>query len=159
GRPIYVAPSAIDPVNGGVPLAASRIDSRFGHVTERLSDMDYTATQFHLALMPSATAMKNGSPYLVYTWTHQTRHQRGFVDTTGGDPFAVETIHGGPPVHRITLGIQPFKVGVLLVWPELRISSGAAFTPIVGSDINGDGFVNDRAYVPNLAGGITDSTA
>jgi len=32
-----------------------------------------------------------------------------------------------------------------------RFTSGTPFTPLVASDINGDGYANDRAFIANPA--------
>src|SRR5207245_5983117 len=56
--------------------------------------------------------------------------------------------------YPITGGLEVTTIG--------RLSSGAPFTPLVGSDINGDGARNDRAFVfdpvstsdPAVASGI-----
>src|SRR5206468_613077 len=56
--------------------------------------------------------------------------------------------------HQIIVqGARPlFKF--LYVSTSMKFSSGLRYTPIVAGDVNGDGWLNDRAFIfnPSLAG-------
>ena len=59
--------------------------------------------------------------------------------------------------HSITGSLTyPVNLG-LEVTATARLASGAPFTPLVGSDINGDGARNDRAFLFDPASSSTDS--
>jgi hypothetical protein len=87
---------------------------------------------------------------------------RGFDGATFGDPNGIESARADyAPRHEITT-----SAGYAASWVAVslfgKVSSGLPFTPLVGSDINGDGLANDRAFVfdpatvnnPSLAQGL-----
>jgi hypothetical protein len=155
GRPVYAPAAAIDARSGAVPLAASRADAGLGHVLEVYSGLRNETVQLSLGangFLPPRILV-SGS----YTWS-RSRDEGGFGGgspagglartPTAGDPRAVgwatsdfERRHSLTAVVGVPLGAA---VEVALIG---RGSSGRPFTPLVGGDINGDGFRNDAAFV------------
>ncbi|MGH7651589.1 MAG: carboxypeptidase regulatory-like domain-containing protein [Gemmatimonadaceae bacterium] len=152
GRPIYVTPQSIDPASGAVSAVESRLASRFGAVIDNRSDLRSIAKQFIISATPDLEHGWNRF-YLraAYVLSSVRSDARGFDNATFGNPAAREwgrspldvrhqiQIQGGATVKNV--GLTFFSV----------LQSGIPFTPIIGGDINGDGFANDRAFVFNPA--------
>ena len=84
------------------------------------------------------------------------RSQGFSAPTTAGDPNVPEWATGSFQRRHAVLATVTYPVtGALEVTSIARLSSGAPFTPLVGSDINGDGARNDRAFIFDLAGAPT----
>lgn len=152
GRPVFVPESSIVASTGAGAAAAARRSASFGSVMSRRSDVRGWARQLMVRARPG-TAFIGGRWLLDATYTFtQTRSQtRGFDGAALGDPRAIEWARGDyAPTHEIYLqaGLQSRWV---VVTTAGKISSGLPYTPMVGSDINGDGLANDRAFVFNPA--------
>src|SRR6185437_6191269 len=83
-----------------------------------------------------------------YTLSSVSGAANGFEATTFGSPLAVD-VGRSPFDRRHQIIIQTGYrfgdgVGASLYW---NIFSGAPYTPLVSSDINGDDLANDRAFV------------
>ena len=94
---------------------------------------------------------------LSYTWT-RARDQSSFSccaasqgfqsPTTGGDPNVREWATSDFERRHSILGTVTYPLpGSLELTAIARLTSGVPFTPLVGSDVNGDGARNDRAIV------------
>jgi len=145
-RPIYVPTTSIVSSTGQVSATDARSSSLFSQVLERRSDLRSWARQATLHLTPPMPSYR----YYVgiaYTFTQVRAEARGFDGATFGDPTATSWARGNyAPTHEITL--QLGKIGNWVTATAFgKFSSGLPFTPIVGSDINGDGFANDRAFI------------
>lgn len=146
GRPVFVAPTAIVPSTGAVASSQSRVSPLFNRVSERVSDLSGMTRQFRLSLAP----LKFSQTFrwdLSYVYT-SSRAQVGGFSSTGGTPLgAVWARSGVGARHQITYDLDYNLFNTARVHWYGRFQSGAPFTPIVASDINGDGYVNDRAFV------------
>lgn len=161
GRPVFVQPGSIVPGTGAVAPGQSRVSSLFSRVTELRSDLASTSRQLSLRLSPGSFN-PNFSWSLSYVLADVRESFRGFT-STAGNPLAVETAPSSfSSRHQLvySLGYNLFDWVRLSWYGSFR--SGAAFTPTVASDINGDGYANDRAFIfdpgsvsdPALADGI-----
>lgn len=159
GRPVYVDPRAIAPFTGTVSftdsLYGSRRDPTFAHAWAINSGLRSATGQVTVSLGGLTT---RGIIFqTAYTFTH-ARDQSSF---SGGSPaggFAQPTTAGDPnvvPWGRSDLERRHSFVATIS-WPVVpsleltaigRLGSGAPYTPMVGSDINGDGARNDRAFI------------
>lgn len=151
GRPIYVPSSTIIPSTGAVGFTGSRIDDSFGHVLETRSDLSTESTQLTVSL---GGITRSGIIFnAAYTWSHARDESSGIGlgfggGTTGSNPNQAEwSTSGFNRTHSFLLtGMLP--VGRSLeVTAIARLSSGTPYTPLVGNDINGDGYRNDRAFI------------
>lgn len=163
-RPVYVAASAIVPSTGATSVLASRLHPEFAQVIEANSALRSRTGQATLTVngIASRTLLWN----LSYTFARSLdetsfapsgggggggRGGFGFgtgSGTTAGDPNVVEW--GTSDLERRhTAGgsLSWFARPWLDVTSVFRLSSGQPYTPRVGSDINGDGSRNDRAFV------------
>ena len=165
GRPVYVPVDSIVPTTGAVSSVGSRIHPEFGDVLLVGSDLQSDTKQLILSF---TGATRWGASFrLGYTLT-RARDQSSYSCCSASAGFAAPTTAGDPNVREWgTSGLERRHALVgtvtLPVTRGLEVSaignfmSGAPFTPIVGSDINGDGAKNDRAFIFNPA--LTADTA
>jgi Carboxypeptidase regulatory-like domain len=154
GRAVFVPAASIDPASGGVQSAAARVSSSFGGVVERVGDLRGRAKNVTISLNPDLSGMSNGNLFVNvnYTWASARSAARGFDAGTAGDPRTIEWARSPFDVRHqvITQVARSFRSGIGLSM-FLALQSGLPFTPLVASDINGDGRVNDRAFIPTAA--------
>jgi hypothetical protein len=146
GRPVYVQPSSIVPQTGAIASRDARVNALFNRVIEQRSDLLGDSKQIRLTLNPTNFS-SNFTWSASYVWSKNREQFRGFQSTTS-DPLAVEWGRSSFDArHQITyqLGYNFFDA-VRVSWFG-RFASGSPFTPLVSGDVNGDGYVNDRAFV------------
>src|SRR5437588_642981 len=154
-RPVYVPADSIVPATGALSLQQSRVDPRFGQVLAIGSDLQSDSRQLTLGL--GGFTARGATFQLSYTFTH-ARDQSSFsccaasqgfsAPTTAGDPNAREWATSSFERRHSFLGTVTYPItGALEVTAIGRLTSGVPFTPLVGSDVNGDGARNDRALV------------
>jgi hypothetical protein len=146
GRPVYVLPQSIVPVTGGIAAGDGRVARQYQRVTEQLSDLNSRASQLSVRLFPMQPSTRfswNAS----YTYGTVYEQFRGF-QSTAGNPFDVERSRSGfDSRHQITYGFNWNAFDAIRLSWFGQFRSGTPFTPVIGGDVNGDGFANDRAYV------------
>ena len=157
-RPFYGDPASIASGSGQVVSTASRIDSRFSGVYEYDSDLRSTSHQLSLRTngMLTQKLMVQASYSLGFTRDQSSFSGRG--GGAGGVGFESATTSANPNEFEWATSSNDRRHAFSLVlaypittWAQVtavgRITSGSPFTPMVGSDINGDGARNDRAFV------------
>jgi hypothetical protein len=157
-RPVFVQPVSIDAASGAVSPRDSRIASDFGRVALRTSDLRGYGSQITTTIQPELFRSRNGPPPVMFSVAYtlqEVRQQfRGFDGGTFGNPYDKEWAAGVNDARHafvIQAGMDIPKIGALTLFT--RLQSGTPFTPLVRSDINGDGRANDRAFVPNTISG------
>lgn len=148
GRPVYVAPQDVFAGGGLVASSASRIDSRYAGVWRYQSDLRSDARQITVrATLPPGFTIP-GYWRLAYTFSNVREEARGYNGDTGGDPRQREFTRSGlERRHQVLLiGALPANRW-FATFATVRLASGIPYTPMVASDINGDGSANDRAFV------------
>ena len=146
-RPVFAAPGSIVPATGAMTNADSRLDSQFGNVTELTSNLYSESRQVIFSLSP-LQFLPGFTWNLNYVLQSVREQSRGFGGTTAGNPLSVEWSRSSMDArHQIngSITLRAKDLFSLSLWS--RFSSGTPFTPIVAGDINGDGLVNDRAFV------------
>jgi carboxypeptidase family protein len=154
-RPVYVPADSIVPATGALSLQPSRVDPRFGQVIAIGSDLQSDSRQLTLGL--GGFTARGATFQLSYTLTH-ARDQSSFsccaasqgfaAPTTAGDPNAREWATSSFERRHSFLGTVTYPITAALEVTAIgRLTSGVPFTPLVGSDVNGDGARNDRALV------------
>ena len=177
-RPVYVPKSAIVPGTGAMSLLSSRVHDRYAQVYDVTSGLRSQTGQVTLTL--NGVTPNDMIWNISYTLT-RSRDQSSFFSGGGiggsggfgasaGGGFGAPTTAGDPNVFD--WGTSDFErrhsmVGTLTwlakSWLDLtsvlRLSSGTPYTPRVGSDINGDGARNDRAFIfdPAIAAAAGDT--
>ncbi|HTE47765.1 MAG TPA: carboxypeptidase-like regulatory domain-containing protein [Gemmatimonadaceae bacterium] len=146
-RPVFADPSAIVPGTGAIATAGSRVSPVFQHVWDQRSDLKVSSKQVSVNLKPvTANAMLKWDA--TYTLLNARESFYGFTSTVG-DPFAISSgphLQGGR--HAVTLRWSDFPLfDIVYVTAGVQLSSGQKYTPMIGNDVNGDGSLNDRAFV------------
>lgn len=160
GRPVFVPITSIVPASGAVSLTGSRLKPRFGVVSQINSDLESGTRQLTASFNGITTRALafNAS----YTYTRSRDEAQGISTSAGGfggfGGGSGSTTAGNPNISERATSDQERRHSLIgtLTWPirpgiELtaisRLSSGSFFTPLVGGDVNGDGFRNDRPFV------------
>ncbi|MFL5580899.1 MAG: carboxypeptidase regulatory-like domain-containing protein [Gemmatimonadaceae bacterium] len=155
-RPVFVNPSSIFPATGAVSPTEARVSPLYSRVSEQRSDLTSESRQLQLRVSPISfsTKLTWGASY---TYSNVRDQVRGFQSNTAGNPLAVEWARSAfDSRHQFTYSLN------YNAWDLVRFSwfgqvrSGTPFTPTVGGDVNGDGYVNDRAFVFDPANPNTD---
>ncbi|MEP7380915.1 MAG: carboxypeptidase regulatory-like domain-containing protein [Gemmatimonadota bacterium] len=176
GRPVYVDATTIVPTTGATSVLGSRLDSDFGQVLATGSDLSSESKQvtFSLGGITSKGALLNFSYTLGHTKDQGATGMGGGGAFGGfgggGGGFGSPTTAGNPNIREwaesnfdrrhtfVGTVTYPFSQAIE-VTAFGRLSSGSPFTPTVGSDINGDGSRNDRAFLFNPSTAVDPSVA
>jgi hypothetical protein len=148
GRPVYVEPSSIVPGTGSIASRAARLSTDFARVTELRSDLTSRTGQVSVRLSPMQRAPTTLGWSLSYTYSHIREQVSGFT-STAGDPLLIEWAPSAQGPHQISYSLRYNFFNTVQVSWNGSFRSGSAFTPFVAGDVNGDGYSNDRAFVPD----------
>jgi hypothetical protein len=144
-RPVFVRPADIVAATGAVSPVSSRRSPAFASVVENNSRLRSVSRQ----LLFSATPDLPNSYALsfAYTLAFNRGVRSGFDGPTFESPLATHWVRGDfDSRHQVTISAG-HVIGIVGVTAFLRLQSGFPFTPVVSSDVNGDGYSNDRAFV------------
>jgi hypothetical protein len=170
-RPVYVDAGDIAAATGAVRFTGSRIDPAFGQVAEIHSDLASEAWQVTIGV--GGLFSRGLQAQLAYTY-QSARDQGstarfggggrlggGGTATTAGNPNTYEWARSSFERRHQFLLTFTYPFGTSLeVTSVARLTSGSPYTPLVGSDLNGDGSRNDRAYLfPAGSGAEGDAIA
>ncbi len=146
GRPIFANSASIVPSTGAVAPTDARLSSAFGNVLQQRSDLSSMNRQLIVSLQPLVFSTRF-SWNLGYVYSNTRDVARGF-SSTAGDPRHREWGRASlDSRHQVTYSLSYNFFDWVPVGVSGSFRSGRPFTPIVSSDINGDGFRNDRAFV------------
>ncbi len=154
GRPVFAPVGAIDPITGGIAPDASRLFPALGAVREVAARGESWTAQ----LTAGFNGLVGTKPQIqvggFYTLTASRELAGGVpapggnISSTAGDPSRLEW--GSSPFdqrHTFQLLVSGRLSSALRLSAIGRLGSGLPFTPLVSGDVNGDGFLNDRAFV------------
>ncbi len=165
GRPVYSPITSIVPGTGAIALAGSRVNPRFGVVSQINSGLSSDTKQLTASFngVTTKAIVLNAS----YTYTRSMDETQGISTFGGGGGGGFGGGSGGstagnPNLTERATSDQERRHSMLgtITWPikpiiELtaiaRLTSGGFFTPIVSGDINGDGLRNDRPFIYDVA--------
>ena len=160
GRPVFVPQTSIVGTTGTVSPVAARSSGAFARTLSRLSDLRSSARQITIRANP--TKGNWFSRYYVnvaYTFSSARSQHRGFDGANAGDPRIISWSRADfAPRHEVVLQTA-YGARWLTFSAYSKVASGTPFTPMVASDINGDGAGNDAAYVFDPAAAPTVATA
>jgi hypothetical protein len=151
GRPVFVGASSIVPATGLASTVDARKSALFGPVISNRSDARSISRQLTVNLSPDLDFASSWYLSVAYTLSSVRALASGFNATTFGSPLDREwaradfdarhsiVLAAGKTVKRLTFTLFG------------TFQSGLPFTPLVGSDVNGDGRFNDRAFIFNPA--------
>ncbi|HMC54685.1 MAG TPA: carboxypeptidase-like regulatory domain-containing protein, partial [Gemmatimonadaceae bacterium] len=144
-RPVYVAPASIVPATGVIASQDARTTGRYSRVTELRSDLRSESYQGTVQLAP--IAFSTGLTWSAwYTYSYNREQFRGFGNTAG-NPTDVAWGRSASSPHQLGYNVGYNFFDFLRVNWFGQFRSGTRYTPMVASDINGDGYANDRAFV------------
>ena len=155
GRPVFAAPGEIVPGTGAIAADAAHLDAGFGNVIQRRSDMSSVSRQIAVGIRPLSFSTRY-SWSLAYVYANTREATRGFSSTSGDPRETAWSRSGFDSRHQILYSLSYNFFDWLPVSLSGWLRSGRPFTPLVASDINGDGFANDRAYVFDPASSSVD---
>ena len=147
GRPVFVSEGSIVSNSGALSSVEARKSSAFGMVSLNQSNLRSTSRQATLFVTPPPELMRRWFTSVAYSLSSNRALASGFDGPTFGSPLQREWSRGNlDSRHQIMI-----QAGRITRWASItlwtRIQSGLPFTPIVGSDVNGDGLANDRAFI------------
>jgi hypothetical protein len=147
GRPVYAPADAIVPSTGTIAAGGGRVSSAFQSVLVDESSLRNRARELSIDVKP-VTARAKLRWDLTYTLLDVREQFFGFASTTG-DPFATQWGRSlVAPRHTINARWVDYPVfDVVYLTAAISASSGLPYTPMIASDVNGDGVANDRAFV------------
>lgn len=160
GRPVYATASAIDGRSGRVSVGGSRVDANYTMVFERRSGLRTRFLQPTLGLMwrtrpgaalspvSASSADLGGALSVSYAYNRGAAEVSGFVGPTGGDPRDVAWSRTSTPKHVLVIDVTTATDAAVRISASLRVTSGVRYTPMVATDVNGDGLPNDVAFIP-----------
>jgi Carboxypeptidase regulatory-like domain len=144
-RPVFVPAASIVPTTGAVSAVDARKSNQFGRVLSSVSDLRSVSKQLTVALMPTYTYRT--TLRVSYTLSSVKAFRSGFDAATFGNPLTHEWARGDLDArHQIQIQAGHVVKGVGITLSS-RIQSGLPYTPLVASDVNGDGLANDRAFI------------
>jgi hypothetical protein len=151
GRPVYANASEIVAATGSIAAGAGRVSPDFQRVSVQRSDLGTRSRQLTINLKP-VTARPKLKWDFTYTLLDVREQYVGFSSTVD-DPFAK---HWGPQPqasrHMVGLRWLDFPIfDVVYLTTVVQAASGQRFTPMIATDVNGDGAINDRAFIPDPA--------
>jgi len=147
GRLVYVNPSSIVPGSGALVSTSARRDSLFGSVIDHVSSLRSTSEQLTFTLSPDLDDTHRWFGSLSYIIANSRALTSGFDNTTFGSPLSRSWARSGFDIrHRVVVQSGITRAGLTFTMFG-RLQSGVPYTPIIGSDVNGDGLVNDRAFI------------
>jgi len=145
-RPVYVATGSIAAASGSIAARDARVSQSFARVSEVRSDMRSQTAQLSLRLSPLIRTPVRWGWNAAYTLTNVREQVSGF-SSTAGSPLGVVWATSSQGPHQISYGLRyNFFDAVNVSWNG-QFRSGAAYTPMVAGDVNGDGYGNDRAFI------------
>ena len=150
---MFVPSSSIVTSTGVVSPTLARRANAFGRVVDVVSDLRSQSAQAIFTLrpyIPSTVRPYFGDVSLSYTLSDIRAQQRGFDGATAGDPATKEWARGDLDARHLLVAqwvFRPLGDGRLIAFMYGRAQSGLPYTPMVASDVNGDGLANDRAFV------------
>jgi hypothetical protein len=150
-RPVFVGIGSIVPSSGTVSPVQARVSPLFGQVIDNVSALRSQSRQATISLSPVLDKISNWYFSLNYTIADTRARQSGFDVSTFASPGMQEWARGDLDVRHQLLLQGGYKYKRVAVTFFGRLQSGLPFTPMIGSDVNGDGLANDRAFIFNPA--------
>ena len=158
-RPVYAPTTAIIPKSGAVTILASRLHPEFGSVNQITSNLKSNTKQLTFGLNGLTTKgiLFNASYTLTSSYDQSQGFAQGFAQgfggtagSTAGNPNVVEWGRSDNGRRQALLATVTYPIKPAFELTAIgRAVSGSFFSPMVGGDINGDGRVNDRAFIFN----------
>jgi hypothetical protein len=149
-RPVFVAPTSIVPTTGATASSDARKSPQFSRVTELTSDLKSESRQASIRFSPT-TFSTSLSWSFSYVYSNVREQFRGFSSTVS-NPLTTEWGRSSfDSRHQIVYNVGYNFFDLLRVSWFGQFRSGSPYTPMIAGDVNGDGYNNDRAFIPTAA--------
>ncbi len=149
-RPVFVDAAAINGT-GFFSVSGNRLDPTFGPVWIVGSGLKSLSRQLVLSIQSSnPTILVRRSWQISYGQSWVTEQRRGFEGSTVDNPSTINRLPGQFESRHQLAARGSWVFGSsdqLEISGYLRLNSGFPFTPLIASDINGDGLANDRPWI------------
>jgi len=155
GRPVFVDTASIVPTTGFIAASGARQSPLFTRVSELRSDLRSNTAQLTVRLSPIVRTVNAFTWSAAYTYARIREQVSGF-SSTAGDPRGIEWATSGQGPHSFNYNLRYTFLNAVQVNWNGAFRSGAAFTPMIAGDVNGDGYSNDRAFVFSPTAAATD---
>ena len=155
GRPVYVQTTSIVPSSGLISSRDAKVSQDFNQVRELRSDLEGHSEALQVSVSPYnwSYSWRWNATYRVQSTRDETRGFTGGAFgggqfTTAGDPRVTEQGRSFTDSrHTFSLGFFYNLFGAVNLNWQQSFRSGTPYTPMVLGDVNGDGYLNDRAFV------------
>jgi hypothetical protein len=148
GRPVLVPATAIVSSTGAVSSVPARINSAYGRVVSSGSDLHTVSEQVTFTVSPTLSGrLSSWFASLSYTLADTRSELRGFDANTFATPSLKGWARSDLDARHQFLAQASYLKNGFSITAFGRAVSGLPFTPLVGSDVNGDGLPNDRAFI------------
>jgi hypothetical protein len=166
GRPVYTPASSIVPATGVVALSGSRVEPRFGVVSEMNSNLRSDTRQVTASFGGFTTRGMLLNFSYAFMRSRDQAQGLGTFGRGGGGGFggvgSGASTAGNPNLAEWGTSDVERRHSFLATatWPVMpafeltaiaRVTSGGFFTPVASGDVNGDGVRNDRSFIFNPA--------
>jgi hypothetical protein len=159
GRPVFAPVGSIVPATGGISTSATRLSTAFQRVSEERSNLRIDSRQLSINLKP-VTASARLRWDLTYAVLDSREQSYGFANTAGNPWLISWAANQQAGRHTVQLGWNDFPIfDLLYISSVMRLTSGPKYTPMVSGDVNGDGALNDRAFIFDAATADSASAA
>jgi hypothetical protein len=146
-RPIYVPVADILPNGGQLSSKNARRSPRFGEVNVTHSDLRSVSRQAVFTVSPDLSNSTRAWGSVSYVLSSTRAWESGFDGSTFGSPAERSWVRAPRDSRHQFIALGGYGSHGVAFTAFARIRSGTPFTPLIGSDVNGDGRVNDRAYI------------
>ncbi|MBC7789796.1 MAG: carboxypeptidase regulatory-like domain-containing protein [Anaerolineae bacterium] len=147
GRPVYVPEGSIDQTTGVLSPVEARRSAELGGVIVQRSDLRSVSRQLSITLSPTRANLRRWWTSGSYVLGSVRQLAYGFDGAAFDDPRQREWSRGDLDVRHQFLLQAGLSLGSVTGTLFGRVTSGYPYTPLIGSDVNGDGRLNDRAFV------------
>jgi len=146
-RPVFVDPSSVVPSSGLVSNVQARRSAAFGPVMLHDSDLRSVSRRVTLAVSPNLQRVSGWFLSTAYSLSSMRMAATGFDAPTFGSPLDRSWSRGNLDA-RHQFHLQAGRAFMRTTFTLTgQFQSGMPFTPVVSSDVNGDGIANDRAFL------------
>lgn len=158
-RPVFVPATSIVGTSGAIAAQDARVSPKFSRVTETRVGFDGSNAQLTFGVRPVVFSSRY-SWSLAYVYSNTRDDVSGFVSTDADPRMSGRARSSLDSRHQITYGVSYNFFDWVPISLSGAVRSGRPFTPMVSTDINGDSYANDRAFVfGNNASDVAARTA
>jgi hypothetical protein len=149
-RPVFVPTTSVNPATGDVASGPSRRTTSFSSITDLRSDLrsTYGVIGGGVSYLGSRSTGKHYDVRFTLSYAYsRSRSQFYGFSSTSATPTSREWARADADIRHTGRLSAAFDVGIATISLYGTATSGLPYTPRVATDINGDGYANDRAFI------------